>query len=203
MAHRLLQLYQRKRIININLNVVAAGLLAIGCTKGVVWFVDLFLDRDLHLLFTAIALVCDMVFDVVIYYVLHWVANHWRPHANRTPAHPKPPPFIKDATLIQFERALLAPVYYILAGVLMQMLQKDLGWHPGWAMVVAFTTGLLFTRFLHTAMGLYTGSFKDFPRTPDCPDLPAPLLLDPESPLGPDAPPEPADRRPRTMIMNW
>lgn len=186
MPRRLLQLYQRKRIININLNVVAAGLLAIACTKVVVWIADLFLDRGLHLLFTLIALVSDMVFDVLIYYVLHWVANHWRPLGHRSPAQPKPPPFIKDATLIQFERALLAPIYYVLAGVLMQMLQSDLGWHPGWAMVVAFTSGLLVTRLLHTAMGLYTGSFKDFPIAPPAPAPPTPILPDPG--VDPDPP---------------
>jgi len=185
MPRRLLHLYQRKRIININLNVVAAGLMAIGCTKVVVWIVDLFVSRDLHLLFTVVALACDMVFDVLIYYVLHWVANHWRPRSSRAHARSKPPPFIKDATLIQFERALLAPVYYVLAGVLMQMLQKDLGWHPGWAMVVAFTTGLLVTRVLHTAMGLYTGSFKDFPLAPPAPAPPTPVLPDPGVDLGP------------------
>lgn len=161
MSRRLLQLYQRKRIININLNVIAAGLLAIACTKGVIWLVYLLAPRSPAWLFTTIALVSDMVFDVVIYYALHWCANHTKPILRRGEvARPKPPAFLKDATLIQFERALLAPIYYILAGALMHILQ-DLGWTPGWAMVAAFTTGLMTTRFLHTAMGLYTGSFKD------------------------------------------
>lgn len=156
----LVQLYQRKRIININLNVIAAGLLAIACTKGVIWLCSLVIPHDKHWAFTTIALVCDIIFDVVIYYVLHWCANHWRPRRKVKPGQPKPTPFLKDATLVQFERALLAPIYYILAGALMLILQ-DLGWTPGWAMVGAFTSGLLATRFLHTAMGLYTGSFKD------------------------------------------
>lgn len=166
MPRRLVHLYQRKRIININLNVVAAGLLAIACTKGVIWTVDLFVDRNLHLLFTVVALVSDIIFDVAIYYALHWVANHWRPLKPRgIERADKPPAFFKDATLIQFERALLSPVYYVIAVVLMQTLQ-NVGWHPGWAMVGAFTSGLLVTRVMHTAMGLYTGSFRDFPLEP-------------------------------------
>ena len=179
MPRRLIHLYQRKRIININLNVVAAGLLAIACTKGVIWAVDLFLDRSQHLLFTIVALVSDMIFDVPTYYILHWVANHWRPLRKKHDASPKPPAFLKDATLIQFERALLAPIYYVLAGALMHILQ-DMGWHPGWAMVIAFTSGLLVTRLLHTAMGLYTGSFKDFPIAPPAPAPPTPVIPDPE-----------------------
>ncbi len=158
----LVQLYQRKRIININLNVIAAGLLAIACTKGVIWLSALVIPHHQHWVFTTIALVCDIIFDVVIYYVLHWCANHWRPRRKKNSTQPKPPPFLKDASLVQFERALLAPIYYLLAGALMLILQ-DLGWTPGWAMVGAFTSGLFATRFLHTAMGLYTGSFKDLP----------------------------------------
>jgi uncharacterized paraquat-inducible protein A len=179
MTRRLLNLYQRKRIININLNVIAAGLLAIACTKVVMWLAAHLFHGAPPLFFTIVALVCDMFFDVAIYYALHWLANHWRPRWARKPDSPKPPPFIKDATLIQFERALLAPVYYILAGVLMQLLQADLGWKPGWAMAAAFTTGLLATRVLHTAMGLYTGSFRDLhkrkPRPGVCPTCHGPV----------------------------
>lgn len=200
MPQRLLQLYRRKRIININLNVVAAGLLAIACTKGVIWTVDLFLDRSQTLVFTIIALISDMIFDILIYYLLHWCANHWRPLRRKTDSQRiKPPGFLKDATLIQFERALLSPVYYILAGAFMQILQ-DLGWHPGWAMVAAFTTGLLVTRLLHTAMGLYTGSFKDFPLAPPAPAPPTPVIPDPgptdDPGTSPEARPHPAPRPP-------
>jgi len=37
MPSRLFRLYQRKRIININVNIAAAGLLAIAIGAGIVW----------------------------------------------------------------------------------------------------------------------------------------------------------------------
>ena len=184
MHRRLIHLYQRKRIININLNVMAAGFLAIACTKGVIWAVDLFLPREQKLLFTVIAPVADVIFDVLIYYVLHWCANHWRPLSRPGDPTPRRLSFLRDATLIQFERALLSPIYYILAGALMHILQ-DLGWHPGWAMAAAFTTGLMTTRVLHTALGLYTGSFRD-PRPGE-----GPIAVTASTPAG--SPASPAD----------
>ena len=37
MPDRLFRLYQRKRIININVNIVTAGMVAIALSKAVVW----------------------------------------------------------------------------------------------------------------------------------------------------------------------
>src|SRR5690606_26939100 len=98
MHRRLFHYYQRKRIININANIVAAGLLALIPTTGIVWLAKLFIDEDRSKTFTAISLVSDIVFDVIIYYALHWVANHWRPLRAGTERESRelsaaPPPF--------------------------------------------------------------------------------------------------------------
>jgi len=169
MPERLFLLYQRKRIINVNANIIAAGLGAICLTLIPVSLTRLFIGPDLtprdSLIITAIAGVSDMVFDVTIYYVLHFVANHWRPikarrrkdveHQTR-----KPPPFFRDATLIQFQRALLSPIYYIVALSLKLTLLKH-GEAREVALVVGFVSALIVTRIIHTAWGLWTGRMRD------------------------------------------
>ena len=112
-----------------------------------------------------------MLFDVTLYYMLHWVANHWRPVRGRTDAErraleAKPAPFIKDATVVQIERALLSPLYYIIAGGLMHGLQVWWKLGPSVAFAIAFPCGLLVTRVLHTLWGLKTGRFRDHHEMP-------------------------------------
>lgn len=103
----LARLYAR-RIVNINVNIILAGVLAMGLTLIPVYFSRRFTDHKATII--AVTFISDIIFDVIIYYALHWVANHM----------PKRKPgaaiadlsFLKDASLVQFERALLAPVYY-------------------------------------------------------------------------------------------
>lgn len=103
----LARLYAR-RIVNINVNIILAGALAMGLTLIPVYFSRRFTDHKATIM--AVTFISDIIFDVVIYYALHWLANHM----------PKRKPgaaiadlsFLKDASLVQFERALLAPVYY-------------------------------------------------------------------------------------------
>lgn len=164
MHRRLFHYYQRKRIININANIIAAGLLALIPTTGIVWLAKLFIDEDRSKTFTAISLVSDIVFDVIIYYALHWVANHWRPLRAGTERESRelsaaPPPFMRDASLIQFERALLSPLYYLTAVGLMQYLQDVQDVRPGFAVLIAYPAGLSVTRIVHTLWGLRSGTF--------------------------------------------
>lgn len=138
-----------KRIVNVNVNVVVSGLLA-----GVLTVIPVHLTRYVGIngetAITAVAMVSDIVFDVLIYYVLHWVANHM-PHKYRH----HPPPgvprlnFMRDATLVQFERALLAPVYYgIFLGLLHLMLTRGVPREV--ATFSSLACGILTTRVLHT-----------------------------------------------------
>ncbi len=166
MPDRLFRLYQRKRIINVNVNIIAAGLLAIIVAKMPVVWVGEFIGEDRKLLITIAAGVIDMVVDVAIYYGLHWVANHWKPVRPKTEKDEafhakKQPAFLKDATLIQFERALLAPIYYGVAMGLMYALQRYADWSHGWAFVAGFATGILVTRVIHTVWGLWSGRLRD------------------------------------------
>jgi hypothetical protein len=179
MMRRVFSIYQRKRIVNINANIIAAGFLAIGLSKAVVHFTYALVPDGTPLFFTIVAVVSDMIFDVAIYYALHWIANHWKPFTPRSERDKrhlenKPPPFFKDASLVQFERMILSPVYYLIAAGLMYTLQKNAGLGPGLALLIAFPVGLLTTRLIHTWYGIKTGRFNEHggfkPRAPKSAD---------------------------------
>lgn len=105
----LARLYAR-RIVNVNVNIVLAGTLAMGLTLIPVYFSRRFTDHKATII--AVTFISDIVFDVIIYYALHWLANHL-PKRKREPGVAIADlTFLKDASLVQFERALLAPVYY-------------------------------------------------------------------------------------------
>lgn len=163
MPHRLFELYQRKRIININANILAAGLLAVILAKYPVVFVGRLIGEEHKFLITLAAGGIDIVFDVILYYALHWVANHWTPPWKRDRTTTPGRRFFRDASLIQFERAILSPLYYTIAMGSMYALQHR-GWSHGWAFFTAFACGLLVTRVVHTVWGLRTGRFLDPPR---------------------------------------
>lgn len=135
-----------QRLINVNVNVVAAGLLAMLLT-----LIPVHLTRhitDDKLVIWGVTVGFDVVFDVAIYYALHWVANH-KPRRRR----PLVPgvtelSFLRDATLVQFERAMLAPVYYsVFSGVQLWALHTM---EREWAAVFGIVAALTATRILHT-----------------------------------------------------
>jgi hypothetical protein len=142
------RLYGR-RIINVNCNVLVAGSLALLPT---LWIVSLTRDLGINNKFgiTAITFVCDLVFDVVIYFVLHWLANHlprrWGKVSSKAYQHLS---FVRDASLVQFERMLMAPVLYTVA-LGMQNVLMHYGIGREWATVWGFAVGLLITRAMHT-----------------------------------------------------
>ncbi len=165
MPVRLFRLYQRKRIININANIIAAGLLALLPTAGIVWVARNLIESENAWLFTLISVMADICADVSIFFALHWVANHWRPIPGKTKKEraaleAKPPSFIRSASLVQFERALLSPLYYLIAASLMRFLLHH-GYQAEHAVFIAFPTGLIITRIVHTIWGLRTGLFRD------------------------------------------
>lgn len=163
MPQRFFDLYQRKRVININANIIAGGLLAVLIAKYPVHLIGNALEETHPNLIPLAAGAVDMVVDVLLYYALHWLANHWSPPWKRS-QHARPKrSFFRDASLIQFERAILSPIYYLIAMSLMWYLHRVQGVAHSWAFFYAFASGLLVTRVIHTAWGLKTGRFVDLP----------------------------------------
>src|SRR5438045_8923247 len=88
----------RRRIINVNVNIVTAGLMAMGVTVGVMHLADrtgllsLLQGRvpDIHfwifgrsvrllgekLVISGMTFFVDVISDILVYYGLHWLANH-------------------------------------------------------------------------------------------------------------------------------
>ena len=141
MSRRLFKLYQRKRIININVNIVVAGLVAVALSKFPVHWMSQAIGPGLQWLKAILAALIDASVDVALYFVLHWVANHWRPLKAKTEKERRtleadPGSFWKEATLIQAERYLLSPIFYIIAMSLLcshlshgvQAMFQTLGW---------------------------------------------------------------------------
>lgn len=165
MPRSLVRYYQRSRLLNINLNLVMAGLLAIALAKFPIMLIAAWLGPDKKLLITVIAYGLDTVLDVAAYFGLHWVANHWRPSSlhgkepkPERPAHRKN--FLLDAGRVQAERMILVPVFAAVSMGMMYSLQKYAGVTASWAFVYSFVTAILVTRTLHTISGIWTGTFK-------------------------------------------
>ena len=167
MPDRLFLLYQRKRIININANIVVSGLVSTAIVMGLLWLLE-----DVWKLnwptwgYTAFSFGADLVLDVGMFSGLHWVANHWRPLHGRSEEEDAklsapPPDLVKDTTRIQFERAVISPLYYLIAVAGTEFLQRHNGLHPAWAVAIAYPAGLLVTRTIHTFWGLRSGSYTD------------------------------------------
>lgn len=165
MPQRLFRLYQRKRIININVNVTASGLLSTAVVMLLLWPLQDHLTDWPAWGYTAFAAVADVVLDVAIFTGLHWIANHWRPlkglsTGERRELEAAAPHPVRDAAQLQAERFVISPLYYVIAIAGMQGLQH-LGLHSAWAAGIAYPAGLLVTRTVHTIWGLRSGSYHD------------------------------------------
>ncbi|GMV26215.1 MAG: hypothetical protein AMXMBFR58_22460 [Phycisphaerae bacterium] len=148
---RLLQLYSR-RIVNVNVNVIAAGILALGPTILVVHLSRHFgVADDDRFLITAITFFADVTSDVLIYFGLHWLANH-RPGARRLSQVDeayRQMSFVRDAATVQIQRIILSPLLYGVAfGTLYGLLHA--GWARELASAVGLIAGIIATRILHT-----------------------------------------------------
>jgi uncharacterized membrane protein len=148
---RLLQLYNH-RIVNVNVNVIAAGILALGPTILIVHLSRHFgVDDNDRFLITLITFVADLVSDVSIYFGLHWLANH-RPGVQRLSQVDqayRQMSFLRDAGAVQIQRAILSPLLYSVAfGTLYALLHA--GWARELASAVGLIAGIILTRILHT-----------------------------------------------------
>lgn len=172
MPKRVFTYYQRHRIINVNLNIIASGLLSTAWVMVLLWFMKAVIGTNWPSWgYTAFSGVADLVLDVSMFALLHWVANHWRPLKGKCEneqaqlAAPRPDP-VADGARIQLERAVISPLYYIIALAGTQALQES-GMHPAWAVGIAYPAGLLVTRTIHTIWGLRSGTYVDHHRRED------------------------------------
>jgi hypothetical protein len=155
---RFLARWYARRIVNVNVNIIAAGLLALPPTMLVVHFSRHWGVDDHHrALILLITFVTDIIFDVAIYFVLHWIANHgsWRnrfidkaEHLLVEPAHAGMS-YLRAASIVQFERAILSPVLYgIWLGI--QYVMMWAGFDRVASMLVGWGVGIATARTLHT-----------------------------------------------------
>lgn len=163
---RLFHLYQRKRVININVNVVVAGLGSTAVVVGLIWLIKHpFACHWPTWGYTTFSVITDIVLDVAMFIGLHLIANHWRPVEGKTERErmqlgAAAPPHVEDTAKVQLERMVLSPLYYIIAAGGTEYLQR-LGLHPSAAVSIAYPVGLLLTRSLHTYWGYRSGTFHD------------------------------------------
>ncbi|MCA9272046.1 MAG: hypothetical protein KDA31_03260 [Phycisphaerales bacterium] len=172
MAPRIFRFYQRHRIVNVNLNIVGAGLLAVAIAKYPVHLLSLWIGPEYKFINSVVAAVVDGFVDIALYFVLHWVANHWGPIQRERNANAKrnddgeliekSASFWREASLVQFERLTLTPVFYLFAIGGMWGLQHA-GMRASWAFVLSFSAGLVVTRVMHTWWALRTGRFEPLP----------------------------------------
>lgn len=152
----LLRWYSR-RIVNVNVNIIIAGAVALFATGGIMHaLVELGLPSHRKFLVGAITFFVDLVVDVGVYYALHWIANHM-PRMTAyiiNPAYANQS-FIRGATLVQFERALLSPLLYVFA-LSLQHWALHSGHSVFFATTVGFAIGITITRVLHTIWMLYS-----------------------------------------------
>ena len=152
------RLYAR-RIVNVNVNIIIAGMLAVGITVLVMLFLGrMGLNERLEarsglsdkFIVGGLTFIVDLVADVAVYYGLHWLANHMpkRVHLHLNPAYAKMS-FVKDATRVQVQRACLSPILYIIAlGGQHALLHAQFSIASSTA--ISFSAGIAVTRVLHT-----------------------------------------------------
>jgi hypothetical protein len=163
MPRRVFKYYQRKRVVNINLNILAAGFISIAIAKYPVFLIGEWIGPEQKFLISVIAYVLDTTIDVCMYYGLHWVANHWNPRGNlpKDNTLPKSRKFMQDATRVQAERLALVPIFMLVSMGGMWALQHFYDITHSWAFVFAFVAAMLVTRIVHTFWGYQSGTFKD------------------------------------------
>ena len=179
MPKRAFNLYQRKRVININVNVFLAGILSIALAKYPIMVLSGMIGHEHKLAISIMAYVIDTLIDVSLYFGLHWIANHWRPLKEThlvdkltTPAESRTKNFLVDVGKVQAERIALVPIFAAIAISGMWALQHFAEFKPNWAFVIAFIVAMIITRVIHTVWGLRSGTFKDHDRAHDTGDTP-------------------------------
>lgn len=164
----------RRRIVNVNVNIIIAGVLAMLLTVvamkglehvnipekiaellGMPWAMGKF-HWDVKAVISILTTAIDLIADVAVYYVLHWLANHMPRKADKlghlldelNPGYAHLT-FVQDASMVQVERLALSPVFYVIALGGQQALLHG-GFGMATSIAIPFTTAIVVTRFLHT-----------------------------------------------------
>lgn len=161
-----------RRVVNVNVNIVTAGILALVPTLIAVHLVELWLARETPLglrlyahhkvLISGVTFVTDVVSDVCFYYGLHFLANHWpralkyKPH---DPLHTQMP-FFRDATIVQFQRMILSPLLYTIWLGSQQVLMQVFDVSSVWATAIGCIVAVAAIRLIHTAWMLKAAKKK-------------------------------------------
>ncbi len=141
-----------RRIVNVNVNILLANVLALGLTAIAVHY-SRWIGDDQKWLIVWFTFGVDLVLDVLIYFGLHWMANHWPRRLWQAPKElmedtPKPS-FFKDATTVQLQRMALSFLFYGIAvgGQKWLLIQ---GHDRVLAQVAGYGAAIVTTRVLHT-----------------------------------------------------
>jgi len=140
-----------RRIINVNVNIIAAGLLALIPVSICVHFIHSTRFIENGKAIAAITFVLDIVFDFSIYFCLHYLANHgpFRKLVSHNPAY-RGMSFLHDAGLVQMQRAILSPMLYVIWLVTQHYLIDETSIGAGWATAIGGVIGIGTSRVLHT-----------------------------------------------------
>lgn len=140
------------RIVNVNVNIVLAGLLALIPTAAAAHAAEHYLGITHGGAIAGITFAVDATSDIAVYYLLHWVANHMPRNNVLRPVSAAYGhlPYFKDATLAQFQRMCISPLLYAVALGGQYLLTRQAGVPVLWATVAGFSAGILSSRVLHT-----------------------------------------------------
>ena len=139
--------YKNKRIVNINVNIILAGIFSTLLAAYPVYLTHLFTDDMGVIIF--ISFIADAVLDFLFFGFFHWM-THFN-HSKKIVA--------MDFALIQSHRIVLSILYYVLAGSI-QFALMHAGFYRTPAFIIAYIFALGITRMIHTWYGLRTGLFK-------------------------------------------
>lgn len=140
-----------RRIVNVNINILAAGMLALVPVAACVHVIHKTELVTNTWWITAITFGLDIIFDFSIYFVLHYLANHGplRVLVSANPAY-RGLSFLHDAGIVQVQRAILSPLLYIIwLGVQKYLLHYELA-NGFWATIAGGVLGIGTSRVLHT-----------------------------------------------------
>lgn len=138
--------YKRHRIVNINVNILVAGVIATLFAAVPVSFLEMFTRNDV--LIVLFSFVFDGVADMLLFFGLHALVNYKVGKAGI---------LLRDLYTLQKQRFVLAVLFFIVAtsGHYLLMTWFD----TTGSFIVAYLFALLVTRAVHTAYGLKTGLF--------------------------------------------
>lgn len=140
-----------RRIVNVNINIIAAGILALIPVSISVHFIHSTRLIENTKAIAAITFVLDVVFDFSIYFCLHYLANHgpFRRLVSHNPAY-RGMSFLHDAGLVQMQRAILSPMLYIIWLWVQHYLIAESSVGAGWATAIGGVIGIGTSRVVHT-----------------------------------------------------